>query len=99
MQIKTDNIGRRKAIFMPAAFSVIFSLFMNYVQAGEADVVNGKISPKGGGVYRIDVTVKHDDAGWEHYANRWDVLDMDGKVLGSRVLAPLMTMSNHLPDH
>jgi hypothetical protein len=90
MQTKADNIGRQKAIFTRAAFIVIISLFiisMNYVQAGEADVVNARISPKGGGVYRIDVTVKHEDDGWEHYANRWDVLNLDGKVLGSRVLA------------
>ena len=27
-----------------------------------------------------------DDAGWEHYADRWDVVSPDGEVLASRVL-------------
>jgi hypothetical protein len=26
------------------------------------------------------------DAGWEHYADRWQVLDAGGTVLGERVL-------------
>jgi hypothetical protein len=32
------------------------------------------------------VTVKHDDEGWDHYADRWEVLGPDGEVLGTRVL-------------
>ncbi len=32
------------------------------------------------------VTLKHADSGWDHYANRWDVLAPDGTVLGTRVL-------------
>lgn len=38
------------------------------------------------GTYRFDVTVRHADAGWEHYADRWQVLAPDGTVLGERVL-------------
>lgn len=90
MHIKPDNMGNRKTSVTRIVRCVIISLSiisMNYVQAGEADVVNAKISAKGGGVFRIDATVKHDDAGWEHYADRWDVVDLDGKTLGSRVLA------------
>lgn len=90
MKIKTDDLGRRRTNYIRIVRCLLVSLFiisMNYVQAGEADVVNAKISAKGGGVFRIDVTVRHEDAGWEHYANRWDVLDLDGNILGSRVLA------------
>ncbi|MEO0729117.1 MAG: hypothetical protein AAFY64_01895, partial [Pseudomonadota bacterium] len=32
------------------------------------------------------VTLKHADTGWEHYADRWDVVSVDGKVLGTRTL-------------
>jgi hypothetical protein len=35
---------------------------------------------------RFDVTVRHADSGWQHYADQWDVLALDGTVLGSRVL-------------
>ena len=36
--------------------------------------------------YRIEVTVRHADEGWEHYADRWEVLSPDGTVLATRVL-------------
>jgi len=32
------------------------------------------------------VTLEHDDEGWHHYANKWDVMSLDGQILGSRVL-------------
>ncbi len=57
------------------------------VIAGEADVVDGKITPLGDNRFRIDATVLHSDTGWDHYANRWDVLAADGQLLGSRELA------------
>ena len=53
--------------------------------AGEADVVDVKVN-KSGDSYRFDVTVLHEDAGWKHYANKWDVVAEDGTVLGTRVL-------------
>ena len=36
--------------------------------------------------YRFDVTIRHPDTGWDHYADGWRVLDMDGNELGMRVL-------------
>jgi len=62
-------------------------LIVSSLIAGEADVVDVEIISLGDNKYRINTTVKHDDAGWEHYANRWDVLAPDGTVLGSRELA------------
>lgn len=32
------------------------------------------------------VTLKHADEGWNHYADRWEVLTLDDQLLGSRVL-------------
>lgn len=54
--------------------------------AGEADVVGVKVTEEAGGTYRFDVTVRHDDTGWDHYADRWDVVGPDGTVYGERVL-------------
>ena len=56
------------------------------VQAGEADVVHAEARRTAEGVYRFDVTVQHDDAGWDHYADRWEVRDPKGKVIATRVL-------------
>lgn len=38
------------------------------------------------GTWRFDVTVRHADEGWDHYADRWVVLTPDGRILGERVL-------------
>ena len=54
--------------------------------AGEADVVDVSVSRTGNDTYRFDVTVRHDDAGWDHYANQWQVVAPDGRELGTRVL-------------
>ena len=54
--------------------------------AGEADVLEGALTALGGDRYRIEATVRHADTGWDHYANRWDVLAPDGTLLGSREL-------------
>lgn len=40
----------------------------------------------GPNIYRFRVTVRHGDTGWDHYADRWQVLGPDGTVLGTRVL-------------
>ena len=54
--------------------------------AGEADVEKVRIAKERAGIYRIDVTVRHADAGWKHYADKWDVVAPGGKILGTRVL-------------
>jgi hypothetical protein len=54
--------------------------------AGEADVVNVHVRPGPSGTFGFDVSVRHADEGWDHYANKWEVLAPDGTVLGTRVL-------------
>ena len=56
------------------------------VWAGEADVVDVQASKTSSATYSFDVTVQHADTGWDHYADKWEVLGPDGKVLGTRVL-------------
>lgn len=51
--------------------------------AGEASVVRAQAS-KMGGSWRIDVTVRHADAGWDHYANGWGIYTTDGRQLAYR---------------
>lgn len=56
------------------------------LHAGEADVINAKATCNSERVCRFDVTLKHADAGWDHYADKWDVQTQDGELLGTRVL-------------
>ena len=55
--------------------------------AGEADVLNVIMSENMDGTFDLDVTVKHADTGWDHFANWWRVKTEDGKEFGRRVLA------------
>ncbi len=54
--------------------------------AGEADVIDVVIKHSFDNVYNFDVTVKHQDEGWDHFANGWEVLSPERKVLAVRVL-------------
>ncbi|NQV56546.1 MAG: hypothetical protein HQ503_11865 [Rhodospirillales bacterium] len=54
--------------------------------AGEVTVVGAKASPLPDGTYRFDVTLRHADAGWSHYADNWEILGPDGRLLARRVL-------------
>ncbi|WP_223385662.1 hypothetical protein [Oricola cellulosilytica] len=67
----------------------LFAIFISLTQifAGEADVTDVVAHLSEGGSWRFDVTVRHDDEGWDHYADRWDVVGPDGTILGKRVLA------------
>ena len=57
------------------------------VAQADEPVIEGIEARKGGdGSWRFDVTVRHADAGWDHYADKWEVVAPDGRVLGERVL-------------
>lgn len=67
-------------------FAGALTLAAGPVHAGKADVVGVEIT-RAGDAYRFDVTVRHADAGWDHYADRWEVLTPDGSLIATRVLA------------
>jgi len=73
--------------FLALSFAGLATLSTTAAYAGEADVVGGSITALGDGRYRIDATVRHADVGWDHYADRWDVVGPDGTILGVRELA------------
>ena len=54
--------------------------------AGEADVIPADAVRTAPGVFRFSVTVLHRDQGWDHYADRWEVLAPDGRILATRTL-------------
>ncbi|MCB1876807.1 MAG: hypothetical protein KDH88_12610 [Chromatiales bacterium] len=56
------------------------------LQAGEADVVAVQTGREAAGSYRFDVTLRHTDEGWDHYADAWEILSPDGDLLAKRVL-------------
>ncbi len=56
------------------------------LSAGEADVLSAEAKRSADGTFRFSVTLQHDDTGWDHYADRWEVLAPNGTVLAERVL-------------
>lgn len=69
-----------------AAALAMLTLLPSAALAGKADIVDVKISKDVAGTYRFEVTVKSDDTGWDKYADKWEVVTPDGKVLDERVL-------------
>ena len=67
------------------AIATILSLSVIPAMAGKADV-QAATARKTGNSWQISATIKHGDEGWKHYANSFQVLTMEGKVLGTRVL-------------
>ena len=69
-------------------FVVLFCLAIPAaaLHAGEADVLKVVVSCDKQTRCSFDVTVKHDDDGWDHYANRWEVVSPGGVVLATRKL-------------
>lgn len=66
---------------------ILIVLFLTATaHAGPAEVVDASAVRTSDGTYRFTVTVRHADTGWDHYANRWQVLGEDGTVYGTRVL-------------
>lgn len=83
MKFRSRNL---KLLTSSAALVLSLLLLPSTALAGEADVVNATATPTGGSTWRIEATVRHADEGWDHYANAFEVLDPQGKVLGVREL-------------
>ena len=54
--------------------------------AGESEVTAVEVRAESAGTYSFSVTLRHADTGWDHYADRWEVLTMDGDILATRTL-------------
>ncbi|MDX5150858.1 MAG: hypothetical protein R3188_00150 [Acidiferrobacterales bacterium] len=55
------------------------------VLANEVEIVKTRFE-KHGSTWTVDTTLRHNDTGWDHYADKWRVVNQGGKVLGERVL-------------
>ncbi len=70
---------------LPAA--LLAALLTSTGFANDATIVDVTITAAGAdNQFRVSVTIEHADEGWDHYADRWDVLDESGTVIGSRTL-------------
>jgi hypothetical protein len=79
-------MGREVAVNRACLFGLLI-ISGQFVCAGEADVLTADVNCNSESICSFSVSVRHDDKGWEHYANRWEILDTDGNVIGVRELA------------
>lgn len=70
------------------ASAFVFS-FANLAQASDepakiADVQVKRDSADQSGIYHFEVTIEHEDKGWDDYLEAWEVFGPDGRILASR---------------
>ena len=54
--------------------------------AGDVKILSASFQNRDNNQWSVEVTLKHEDTGWEHYADSWRIVDSQGKVLGERIL-------------
>ena len=70
----------------PLAAALFFAIYIGSLSAGEVEILGVEVRRTGGSSYHFDVTLRHGDTGWEHYADAWEILSPEGSILGRRVL-------------
>lgn len=76
--------GTSKRIALAAALVALAVL--NMAEADDVKILAADFTSSGDNQWSVSVTLKHNDSGWNHYADNWRVVDGEGNVLGDRVL-------------
>lgn len=77
-----DRVAKKR--LAPLVFGLIAA---GTAWSGQADVLDASVAPgPSGSGFDFSVTLRHADTGWDHYANRWEVIGPDGRVLATRTL-------------
>ena len=71
---------------MRQAFLFSCLLLSMHASAGQVEIVAVRSVQTSPELYRIDVTLRHADTGWDHYADGWEVMSVEGKPLAERIL-------------
>lgn len=67
-------------------FLALFCFFSSSSYGGEADVIDAHVECSKN-FCRFTVTIQHEDEGWEHYVNRFEILNLEkNRILGHRRL-------------
>ena len=72
--------------FIKWAGFLLSTLFLTTANANEVSVLDIKARQLNDKTWTFAVTLKHNDAGWDHYANKWQIIDAKNKILGTRTL-------------
>jgi len=73
-------------VFSTAVFASKFDKNSYSSSLEFAQVTHVVATQNTGGSWCFDTSVRHNDQGWEHYADGWEILDSAGNQLGYRRL-------------
>jgi len=68
------------------AASLLVLTMLNTAYADDVKILAADFHNSGGNRWSVNVTLKHGDTGWDHYADNWRIVDGEGNKLGDRVL-------------
>ena len=74
------------SMFVSSVFASTFDIDTYSTSIEFAQVTHVVAAQRSSGKWCFDTSVRHNDQGWEHYADRWEVLDLEGNQLGYRSL-------------
>jgi hypothetical protein len=77
------NISK-ESVFLTVIL-VLFTL-VNTAYANDVQILVAEFQDSGAQTWSVNITLKHNDAGWKHYADNWRIVDNKGNILGNRVL-------------
>ncbi|GAD00816.1 hypothetical protein [Agarivorans albus] len=81
MPFSLPNISRS---FLASCLALSF--YSISALANDVTIVAAEFTQDGQRTWKVDVSLMHSDTGWDHYANMWRVVDVNGTVLGEREL-------------
>lgn len=72
--------------FWYGCVGLVCLFYFSTVLAGEVQILKVEMERQGA-TWLVNVTIKHEDTGWEHYADAWRVVGSKGEIYGQRTLA------------
>ena len=76
----------KSSILLKMLTVTVAFIFFGVTHANEVEIVDVKAHQSSDKSWMFAVTLKHADAGWDHYANEWQVIAPDNKILATRTL-------------
>jgi hypothetical protein len=87
MMLRAQYIAMNKPKKTNILAAAILALsVVNTAEADDVRILAADFQSSGGNTWSVNVTLKHGDTGWDHYADNWRVVDGEGNVIGDRVL-------------
>lgn len=74
------------SFFPRLLFGILIALISAAAFAGDVSIAFARFEHQGEGGWRVSVTLRHADSGWDHYADAWRVVTEDGSIIGTRTL-------------